>query len=415
MKIAVISEYNLFTTVGGTEYYTDMLLKGLCTQGHELIFITKGMQPKQVENRQIQVAAESYSAFFLPSAGNSKAEVEQKVVSTSWKQMEPVLEQFQPDIIHVHTLTTFFNIRHFELCTQKFRNIFFTSHIPGHFCPKGDLIQNNDHPCNGKIAAKCSLCLFSKGIKTGIANLLFGYRQKVLNRLQKLNKLNVKVICTSRWQKEQMILNGYNQTAIHIIRQALITANYKKAKARLSGGKFCIGYLGRLSPEKGSAMLLKLIKLLKKESGFCFLLGIPENSNPDNMAELKQIMQESPAEIQVLGTIHAGNKQEFFEQIDCLLIPSYCIETGPIVLLEAAFYDKQVIAPDIGGPLEFAEEFPELVTSYSWNDVVSAITMIRKIRGRKFINSTDFESLFSAKEELFISDHLALYKRALAL
>ncbi len=412
MKIAIISEYNVFTTVGGTEYYVDMLIKGLCAQGHELILITKGKQTDQIE-KILQVAEKHYTVCFLPSVINSKAEVKQKVVSSSWEQMLPVLEQFQPDIIHVHTLTTFFNIRHFELCVQKFQPVFFTSHIPGHFCPKGDLIQNNHRPCNGKIGSKCSVCLFSKSIKSAIANLMFRHTRKTLQILHGLNELDIKVICTANWQKEQMIRNSYNKNNIHVIRQALITANYKDTSKRTGNRKLSIGYLGRLSPEKGSAMLLQLIRTLNGNDDFRFVLGIPENSNPADLEELKQLMIRPSTEIELLRTVHAGNKQEFFEQIDCLLIPSFCIETGPIVLLEAILYNKQVIAPDIGGSLEFAEEFPGEVITYSWNNVTAAVEMIKKIKQLNNSNSIDQRQVFSVKEKLFVTDHLALYEQAL--
>jgi glycosyltransferase involved in cell wall biosynthesis len=411
VKIAIISEYNIYTTIGGTEYYVDMLIHSLCAGGNDLILITKGKQTDKIEYKKRAEKGKEFSIFFLPSLINTKPEIEQKIVSSSWHQMEQLLKEFQPDIIHVHTFTTFFNIRHFELCIKQFSPIIFTSHIPGHFCPRGDLIQNGKRPCDGKISLKCTICLFSKSLKTGTSNLLFGYVHKKLRVLEQLNAMKIQIVCVANWQKEQLVRNGYDEINIHIIRQALITSNYKNGNERIRKKKFSIGYLGRLSPEKGSVLLLKLIRRLKESPDLRFVLGIPENSDQAELKRMKRLLVESKVDIQLLSTVQAGNKEEFFNEVDCLLIPSFCIETGPIVLLESIFYHKKVIAPDIGGPLEYASEFPDEVFTYAWNNLDSIITVIGKIK--KYTENTfDNHRLhLMSKEKKFLADHVIIYKQ----
>lgn len=413
MKIAIISEYNIFTTTGGTEYYVDMLLNGLCKKGHKLLLVTKGVQRDKIE-KKIQHAGDfSYAVVFLPAGTNSKAEIKQEIVSTSWEQMLPELKKFEAELVHVHTLTTFFNIRHFELCVQQFPRMIFTSHIPGNFCPKGDLIKNNRRPCNGILGKQCSICLFSMGMKTGISNLVFGHYQKKLELVRFLTKSAVDIICVSAWQKDHLIYNSLPAEKVSIVRQALVTENYTPARQIAAKRKFTIGYLGRLSPEKGSSLLMDLLKNQKGNTEIAFVLGIPENSDPGEMKLLQKLIDENDIDVEIMRSVNAGNKQIFFEAIDCLLIPSFFIETGPIVLLEAVYYNKHVIAPDVGGPIEFAAEFPQVVKTYLWNNLNSVCTIIKEVQEQVAGIVENQLSCFLEKENEFISDHITIYEKIL--
>jgi glycosyltransferase involved in cell wall biosynthesis len=411
MRIAIISEYNQFTTTGGTEYYVDMLLKGLVKKDHSVIFISRGKQQDETEERPVIHGEYSYQVVLLPAIVFNQQEIKQEIVSRSWQQMFPFLQHFQPDIIHVHTLSTFFNIRHFEICHQTFPRIIFTSHVPGHFCAKGDLIKNNTSPCDGRIGVQCSVCMFSTGLKRGLSNLVSGYASKRLKTLESFTEMQVQIICVSAWQQQQLIANGYPAQQLAVIRQALTTADYGAAVDEdKMQPTYRVGYLGRLSPEKGSAFLFAFIRSLLHRKDVAFVLGIPANSDPTAMTELEELVKQSPSTIVVDTNVHAGNKAAFFAGIDCLFIPSFCIETGPIVLLEAVYYQKQVLAPGAGGPLEFAAEYPQFVSCYDWNNAVSAIGQLEHMLSNRPVKLPDLHRHFEEKQTRFIQQHLSLYQ-----
>ena len=79
-------------------------------------------------------------------------------------------------------------------------------------------------------------------------------------------------------------------------------------------------------------------------------------------------------------SIDESTKSSYFSMIDFLFIPSYFIETGPIVLLEGVYFQKTVLAPNIGGPLEFSMQYPEYVKCYEWNNIKSVISNIESLR-----------------------------------
>ena len=409
MKVLIISEYNIFTTIGGTEYYVDMLIKGLLEKRVEVVLVTKGTQRNESATKLHEHKSFKYKTIFLAARNFTRKEITQQIVSSTWDEMLPVMLQERPDVVHVHTYTTFFNIRHFEKCKEHFNKIFFTSHVPGNFCPKGDLIKYNKKPCDGIIYFRCSVCLFSKGIKEGVSNLLFQYYRKVLSRLQILNNLGVKLICVSEWQKQQVISNGFTEGHISIVRQAISVANYSSPYQENINEEFTIGYLGRLSPEKGSLFLLKIISKLIVSSRFRFVLGIPiENSNPDDVSLLRTLCEEAGERITVMENIDASNKELFFNEIDCLLVPSFCIETGPIVLLEALVFNKQAVVPDVGGPLELKSAFSENVTIYHWNNLQSVVESLLAVSKKPRIQMNTFR-LIEERENLFINRHEEIY------
>ena len=415
MKIAIISQYNIFTSVGGTEYYVDMLIKGLLERNHEVVFITMGNQTDNTVIESYKHREFLYKCFFLATPIFSELEIKQLVISSTWEMMQPILTQEKIDIIHVHSLTTFFNIRHFEKCKAICKNMFFTTHIPAHFCPQGDLVKFNKAPCDGILYSRCSYCVFTKSFKQGLSNLFRSQWKRVLEQIDIMNKLEIKLICVSNWQKQQAILNGYEAGKVCVVRQAIITENYNSNQPKRNVSIFTIGYLGRLSEEKGAKLLLELIAVMLQTTNYCFVLGVPiKNCNPRYLITLRKLEESGGERIRVFDDITSNNKATFFDEIDCLLIPSFFIETGPIVLLEALMFNKHIVSPNVGGPIEFKEIFENHITSYEWNLLPSAIQALQEA-SRKISKGTDNAVLLKMKEKQFTDQHEEIYAEAYLL
>ena len=414
MKILLISEYNFLTTTGGTEYYTSMLAEGLVKQGIELEFISRGYQDRDIVEKSIACEVGTYQLHLLPNTRFTVAEVRQNVVSHTWPSIKRVLDNFQPDIIHVHTLSTFFNIRHIEKCRQLFKKIIFTSHVPGHFCLKADMIRNNKIPCDGKIGFQCNVCLLSTNVVQGGVALMKKYVGRKMQQLSILQESAVHIVCTSNWQRSQLLLNQYPSNYLSVIRQALQTMQLNRTNSLTpKGGKLRVGYLGRLSPEKGSKLLLSIIEGLQDQKDFEFILAIPSNSNDEEIQKLQNILLLNDIPVRLLRDINRDNKADFFNSVDVLLITSFCLETGPIVLLEAIYYGKYVIAPNVGGPLEFANAYPVFVRTYKWNDQDDILKKMYEIKNLPLLNDIELKNRFKQKEEQFIHDHIELYQKNL--
>lgn len=416
MRIIIISEYNLATSIGGTETYVELLIRGLVESGNTVILITQGKKskPSSIE----KVIHMGYTCYYLPIRNYAEKEIKQEVVSSTWPEIKAILTEEQPDIVHVHTLSTFFNKNHLILCKGEGHNLLFTSHIAGHFCSRGDLVRYGLYPCDGIVGVKCMSCLFSKGLEIGLRGVLKGHYKRSKKLLTFLNKNGIGLVCVSEWQKMHAVSNGFSENNVTVIRQAnsnvpsVSLLSHKGIKSE----KLRIGYLGRLAPEKGSDFLMRFIERINKKVHIEFVLAIPvTNSHSADIMKLEALQKKTGGKIRIMTNITSANKSDFFSVIDCLFIPSFAWETGPIVLLEALSFCKQVLAPNIGGTAEFAIQFPSHVHVYDWQSEISAEGQVETIEIKRN-HSERCTAIYNELKDMeisFIAKHLHLYKETL--
>lgn len=414
MRIALISEYNAFTTTGGTEYYTSMLANGLVQQGHEILFISRGAQDSAPDEQVIQIAQSNYTLLLLPAEQYDATEIQQKKTSRTWQYILPALQKFQPEVVHVHTLSTFFNVRHFEELAKYYRNIAFTAHVAGHFCLAGGFIRNQRTPCNGKIGFQCKVCLFHYSWRRALSNVINNHSSKRLQILHSLVSAGIHVVCVSDWQREQMLINGYPQGLLSVIKQALQLGNPSIHKSKPQhAGKLRVGYLGRLSPEKGSPLLFSVIERIVKYQSVQFVLGIPSNSKQEDMVRLHGIQHNNQSKVEILMNVTDASKEGFFASIDVLFIPSFVMETGPIVLLEAVYHGTMVLAPNVGSPVELGAAYPELIQFYNWNDEEDVVNCLLQLSKAQVVPNYIYTDAFADRQRTFVKQHIDLYSRVL--
>lgn len=106
--------------------------------------------------------------------------------------------------------------------------------------------------------------------------------------------------------------------------------------------KFILGFIGRISKEKGIYELIKGFSLIKKEN---LILKIAGDGN--EFSQIKNLVKNLSLEnkIEFLGEIK--KTEEFYKQIDILIIPSRT-EGLPLVMLEAMACGVLVIANNVG-------------------------------------------------------------------
>ena len=281
MKIFILSEYNKYTSIGGTENYVDGLINGLLKLGNDVIFITQGeTDALRVESIISDNTRNLFKVYFLPKIKYSAQEIRGQVVSTNWVFVSDLILEYNPDVFHIHTLSTFFNFCHIaKVCKVFKKRVFLTFHVPSHFCVQGDMIKNKKIPCDGVINFQCVVCKFRSGIKSGFSNLLNGYHLDKLGQIDFINENRINIICVSDWQKKHIISNGLNPILVSVIRQFLnnedvMTVHHDISREN-SSCKFRIGYLGRFSREKGSDLLRLLAEYVSSNDEIELILGCP--------------------------------------------------------------------------------------------------------------------------------------------
>jgi glycosyltransferase involved in cell wall biosynthesis len=114
-----------------------------------------------------------------------------------------------------------------------------------------------------------------------------------------------------------------------------------------------IGYVGRISPEKGIEILFESLQLLKSNFQIDSELFVVGKGNWEYIAKLKLFASKLDITVQFIDYNHAP--YEFLgSRVDLIVIPSKWEETLGRVAFEASVNGFQVMVSDIGGLPEAA-------------------------------------------------------------
>ena len=158
-------------------------------------------------------------------------------------------------------------------------------------------------------------------------------------------KLAYKLVVYSPNICRQFNLEKHNNKVI-IAHEFFIDFNVFKLQYQLKKRNNNVGYVGRLSKEKGVLNFIEAVALLlkeKKEITF-FIIG-----NGELREEVKGFIDQKDLNerVQLSGWIPHKELPKYLNEMKLLVIPSYT-ETGPYVMLEAVACETPVLATTVG-------------------------------------------------------------------
>jgi len=127
---------------------------------------------------------------------------------------------------------------------------------------------------------------------------------------------------------------------------AAVIPNMIEPAAPASGPGSIVGFIGRLSPEKGVDTLLAAAKLLPE---IPFAAAGSFQAMPDLPGRL-------PINLRLLGAIEPAGISDFYNRCRFTLLPSVCLEGFPSTILESMIRGLPVIASRIGAIPEIVQE-----------------------------------------------------------
>lgn len=163
--------------------------------------------------------------------------------------------------------------------------------------------------------------------------------------------LEIPVFSKMNQSKISVIYNGIDQSEEN-------SKNGDKA-IEIPQHKIVLGTIGRLSPEKNHALLIKMIKLLKQQDVDAFLLIVGEGGLRH---QLETLIKECDVEDRVHITGYVDNASHLIQHFDMYLISS-TTEGLPITLLESMRASRPVISTAVGEVTNILKEFDLLVDS----------------------------------------------------
>jgi glycosyltransferase involved in cell wall biosynthesis len=179
---------------------------------------------------------------------------------------------------------------------------------------------------------------------------------KIYNHLDLAALANCrKIIAVSGAIQQYLVRMGLNPSKIDIIPNAVPTfstqwLNEQRTKARstlaIHNRKFVMGYVGRLSIEKGIHHLIEALSIVRSQSRNSFHLFIvgdgPERSRLQEMSEKYSLNQH------ITFTGFQQEVSRYLNALDILVLPSLT-EGTPMALLEAMSLGVPTVATRVGG------------------------------------------------------------------
>jgi glycosyltransferase involved in cell wall biosynthesis len=374
MRIALLPSSYLPESLGGTEIYVHRLAMALAEHGHKVAVVYHGKDPCR------RGPGLTYETRILsPCQPKRRADLYLHTRGEAPPGFDEFLTEWKPDVVHFHAFTLGAGLDHARLAHRHGIPLYITYHTPTFSCARGSMMRWGIEVCDGIIDPKrCTACVLEgQGWPRSLASLLASspvphdwcpegtwiprialpalLADARANWQEFMNGAQHIIACAS-WCKDVLVSNGVSPTKITIMRQAL-PGNDRERQLRLPLGKgrpLSVGFFGRFCRVKGPDLLLEAADRLSRQGLelSCELVGpIPENER--RWAE--RLLARHKRFARHLGTKRGTELKTWLRSMDLIAIPSRCLETGPLTLLEAWDEGTPVVGSNLGGTREFLQ------------------------------------------------------------
>lgn len=270
---------------------------------------------------------------------------------TSRKNIEKVLKEFKPDIVHVHSLRiSSMTYSVLQPIIKKNIPIVMTLHDCFLICPTMRLIKGNGEFCDAKCKGINKLhCILNNCDNTNELNFRWAMMSFV-NKLTGYDRCITKFITPSKALMNIMLKynNDINENNIITINNFLSTDKLKIKPNYANKGYFL--YIGRLSKEKSVITLLQAIKELPMEIKL-HIVG----TGPEEKKLKKYVNKNELHNVEFLGLKTGSDIQDEYQNCIATILPCNWFEIFGMTNIESFANGKPVIASNIGGIPEIVE------------------------------------------------------------
>ena len=137
--------------------------------------------------------------------------------------------------------------------------------------------------------------------------------------------------------------------------------------------KKIIGFVGRISEQKGILPFVKNLNNYKDKFEDCIFLMIGSGDQDD---EVKQLVEEYNMKKLFIFTGHQDNIYDFYPIIDVFFLPSL-YEGLPMVLLEAMSFKKPVVSMNVGSIHEVIKDNGYLIETNNYIDFIDKLEALK--------------------------------------
>jgi glycosyltransferase involved in cell wall biosynthesis len=365
--------------VGGTEIYVAALAAELRAHGFEGGVAAPAEVDSTYVHKNIPVFRFACGIADLASAYG--APDEDAAVS-----FRAILARSRPRIVHLHALTAAVSDRLADVARETGAKVVFTYHTPGVSCARGTMMRLGRTPCDGGLnVRRCTACVLQKhgvpplvrdalaaapqvfGEAIGRAGLAGGaftaLRMSSLIGAGRFGTFMEKVdhvVAVCRWVADVLRLNGVPEEKLTLCRQGLpcrpaIAASDVPDPARTRDGALRLGYFGRFDPSKGVDLLIDALRRAPAANVRLMVYGVCQPGSEALVARF-EIAAAGDPRISIMPPLRPDAVVDAMRACNLVAVPSRCLETGPLVVLESFAAGTPVLGARLGGIAEIVTE-----------------------------------------------------------
>lgn len=372
MRILFVTAAYLPQSIGGVELHVRALASALTKNGHQAAIFTRGADPAREEFSLERTSHEGVPVFRLDYKFSDCASFEGIVVNPRIRAaFEAVLDEWSPDVVHVHHLTCL-STDLIDAAKDRGIGVVMTLHDFWMGCPRGQRITPSLSTCETLEPEKCVPCLtamwsgwFGVGRdgpsvpeserKRRDLDQLARYHAWIRDRLLLVDRL----VTPSESSRRLFGRQGIPVEKITVVVNGLDSAAFDSIARppRDARAPFRFGYLGSVIPSKGVHDLVAAFVELRRTRRERIELHVHgeiqswhEVSGYE--ARLRELAAPAIGSIFFHGRYEIGAAPSILANLDALVVPSRWVEAFCLTLREGYLAGIPVIVADHGAMRE---------------------------------------------------------------
>jgi len=281
---------------------------------------------------------------------------------------EAVLDDFKPDVVHLHNIHSYLSPVVGELAHQHGARVVWTLHDYKLLCPRYDCLLGGK-PCEKCFGGHKHHVLTHRCMKGSMAASGVAWLEAMKWNRRRLEKSIDAFVCPSEFMAGKMVEGGFDSGKIKVLNNFLDPVKLEQYQSLDSNAArddyYC--FVGRLSAEKG------IEDLLETASRLPYRLKVAGSGTLEPAMRIKYA--DCP-NIEFLGMLDAAQVARLLAHARFSIVPSQWYENNPLSVVESLSAGTPVAGSQMGGIPELIDSTNGIVfQAFDKETLSTAITM----------------------------------------
>ena len=372
MRILYVTASYLPESVGGVELHVEGLTRAMAAAGHEPVVLARTGRPGMAHLELAREEVGGVPVWRLANTFEDATTLERMVAHPGIAdRFEEVLDQVQPDVVHVHHLTCL-SVAVLERLRARGVPTVMTLHDFWMGCPRGQRITAGLELCPEIRLEKCVPCLrelwphllgrgrapeeAAEDRDAGDRALLEDYHGRIRRVLNDADAL----VTPSDFMRRMYEAYGVREGRVRVVANGLPTGRFRRRTTPSpAGGPLRIGFIGSVIPSKGVHLLVEAVRRLGDPSALRLDVWgevTPFHHDRTYGERLEAARQGLESVITYHGRYDNEDAPDILAGFDVVVVPSIWYEAFALTIREAFLAGVPVVTANHGAMVEAVED-----------------------------------------------------------